>query len=86
MLVPLRAITNSRDKDFALNVAVNQNNQNQMGTGFLRSNDARVVQLDYALASLGWYLERRKGELPIPRQTNARQSSAERQYADRSCN
>ncbi len=63
VLVPLRAITNSRDKDFALNVAVNQNNQNQMGTGFLRSNDARVVQLDYALASLGWYLERRQGEL-----------------------
>ena len=63
VLVPLRAITNSRDKDFALNVAVNQNNQNQMGTGFLRSNDSRIVQLDYALASLGWYLERRQGEL-----------------------
>jgi hypothetical protein len=63
VLVPLRAITNSRDKDFALNVAVNQNNQNQMGTGFLRSNDAIVVQLDHALASHGWYLERRAREL-----------------------
>src|SRR5262249_49195220 len=49
--------------EFASNVAVNQNNQNQMGTGFLRSNDPKVIQLDHALASLGWYLERREGEL-----------------------
>lgn len=63
VLVPVRVITNSAAKDFALNVAVNQNNQNQMGSGFLRSNDSRVVQLDHALASLGWYLERRQGEL-----------------------
>jgi hypothetical protein len=63
VLVPARAITSSGDKDFANNVAVNQNNQNQVGTGFLRSNDQRVVQLDHALASLGWYLERREGEL-----------------------
>ena len=34
-----------------------------MSASFLRSNDQRVVQLDYALASLGWYLERRDGEL-----------------------
>jgi predicted dehydrogenase len=50
VLVPARAITSSGDKDFANNVAVNQNNQNQVGTGFLRSNDQRVVQLDHALA------------------------------------
>jgi hypothetical protein len=63
VVVPARAITSSDDKDFANSVAVNQNNQNQIGTGFLRSNDKVVVQLDYALASLGWYLERREGEL-----------------------
>ena len=34
-----------------------------MAASFLRSNDQRVVQLDYALAALGWYLERRDGEL-----------------------
>jgi hypothetical protein len=63
VLVPARVITSSGDKDFGNNVAVNQNNQNPMGASFLRSNDQRVVQLDYALASLGWYLERRDGEL-----------------------
>lgn len=63
VIVPARTITSSGDKDFANNVAVNQNNQNQVGTGFLRSNDQRVVQLDHALASLGWHLERREGEL-----------------------
>ncbi len=63
VIVPARAIASSGDKDFANNVAVNQNNQNQIGTGFLRSNDQFVVQLDHALASLGWYLERREGEL-----------------------
>jgi len=63
VLVPARVITSSGDKDFANNVAVNQNNQNPMGSSFLRSNDQRVVQLDYALAALGWYLERREGEL-----------------------
>ena len=63
VLVPARVITSSGDKDFANNVAVNQNNQNPMGSSFLRSNDQRVVQLDYALAALGWYLERRDGEL-----------------------
>jgi hypothetical protein len=63
VVVPVRAITGSFDKNFANEVAVNQNNQNRMGTGFLRSNDARVVQLDHALAALGWYLERRDREL-----------------------
>jgi AIPR protein len=63
VLVPARVITSSGDKDFANNVAVNQNNQNPMGASFLRSNDQRVVQLDFALAALGWYLERRDGEL-----------------------
>ncbi len=36
VLVPVRAITSKGDKEFASNVAVNQNNQNQMGTGFLQ--------------------------------------------------
>lgn len=63
VLVPARAITSSGDRDFANNVAVNQNNQNQVGTEFLRSNDTRVVQMDHALASQGWYFERREGEL-----------------------
>lgn len=63
VLVQARVITSSGDKDFANNVAVNQNNQNPMSTSFLRSNDQRIVQLDYSLASLGWYLERREGEL-----------------------
>ncbi len=62
VLVPLRVITSNGDKDFGSNVAVNQNNQNQMRTGFLRSNDPRVVQLASALAAIGWYLERREGE------------------------
>lgn len=62
VLVPARAITSNGDKDFANNVAVNQNNQNKVGTGFLRSNDQRVVQLQHALASQGYYLERREGE------------------------
>ena len=63
VLVLARAITSSGDKDFANNVAVNQNNQNKIGIGFLRSNDQRVVQLAHALASRGYYLERRQGEL-----------------------
>jgi hypothetical protein len=63
VLVPARVITAEGSKEFASNVAINQNNQNQMGTGFLRSNDPRVVQLAHALSSLGWYLERRAGEL-----------------------
>ena len=63
IIVPVRAITGSNDKDFANDVAVNQNNQNRMGAGFLRSTDARVVQLGHTLASLGWYLETRAGEV-----------------------
>jgi hypothetical protein len=63
VVVPSRAITSSADKDFANDVAVNQNNQNQVGAGFLRSNDQFVVQLDHALPARGWYLERREGEL-----------------------
>lgn len=61
--VTARGIASSGEKDFANNVAINQNNQNQLGAGFLRSNDRRVVQLAHAMASLGWYLERREGEL-----------------------
>jgi len=63
VLVPVRVITSSGDKEFGNNVAVNQNNQNQMGPEFLRSNDPRVIQLSHELASHGWYLERREGEV-----------------------
>ncbi len=63
VLVPLRAITSSGNKSFANDVTVNQNNQNTMKTGFLRSNDVQVIQLANAMASKGWFLERRKDEL-----------------------
>ena len=53
VVVPVRAITGSDDKYFANDVAVSQNNQNPMGLGFLRSTDARVVQLSHTLASIG---------------------------------
>jgi AIPR protein len=68
--VPARAITSSGDRDFANNVAVNQNNQNQVGTGFLRSVDPRVVQLDHALEPLGdGILSAEKARSRAPRQT-----------------
>ena len=59
----MRAIASTGDKDFANNVAINQNNQNQIGTGFLRQMLNLEYRPDHALASLGWYLERREGEL-----------------------
>jgi hypothetical protein len=62
VLVPIRAVTSSGNKEFGSDVAVNQNNQNQMKPGFLRSNDPRVVQLSNALMSIGWYFERRENE------------------------
>jgi AIPR protein len=63
VLVPIRVITSQGDKEFASNVAVDLNNQNRIEPSFLRSNDTRVVQLAAALASLGWYLERRESEV-----------------------
>lgn len=63
VLVPVRVITSQGDKSFASNVAVNLNNQNRIEPSFLRSNDPRVLQLSSALASLGWYLERRENEV-----------------------
>jgi hypothetical protein len=63
VLVPIRVITSQGDKEFAGNVAVNLNNQNKIEPSFLRSNDTRVVQLAAALASMGWYLERRESEV-----------------------
>lgn len=63
VLVPIRVITSQGDKEFASNVAVNLNNQNKIEPSFLRSNDTRVVQLAAALASMGWYLERRESEV-----------------------
>jgi hypothetical protein len=56
LLVPVRVITAGEDKDFA-------NNQNRIEASFLRSNDPQVVQLASALASQGWHLERREGEV-----------------------
>jgi hypothetical protein len=61
--VPVRAITSQGDKDFGNSVTVNLNNQNRIEPSFLRSNDPRVVQLAAALASKGWYLERRVDEV-----------------------
>jgi hypothetical protein len=61
--VVVRVITSQGDKEFASNVSVNLNNQNRIEPSFLRSNEPRVVQLANALASMGWYLERREGEV-----------------------
>ena len=63
VLVAARAITFGGDNEFANNVAVSQNNQNRVRTGFLRANDPRVVQLGHALEAQGYYLERREGEV-----------------------
>jgi AIPR protein len=63
VVVPIRVITAQGDREFASNVAVNLNNQIQIEPSFLRSNDASVVQLSSALMSMGWYLERREGEI-----------------------
>jgi AIPR protein len=63
VVVPIRVITAQGDREFASNVAVNLNNQNQIEPSFLRSNDPSVVQLSSALMSMGWYLERREGEI-----------------------
>jgi len=61
--VPVRVITSQGNKEFASEVAVNLNNQNRIEPSFLRSNEPRVVQLASALASMGWYLERRESEV-----------------------
>jgi AIPR protein len=63
VLVPVRTITSRGDKDFGNNVTVNLNNQNRIEPSFLRSNDPRIMQLANALASEGWYLERRENEV-----------------------
>ena len=63
VVAPIRVITSQGDKEFASNVAVNLNNQNKIEPSFLRSNEPRVVQLGSALASMGWYLERRESEI-----------------------
>ena len=59
----IRVITTGKDKEFASNVAVNLNNQTRVDNTFLRSNDPRIVQLYHSLATLGFYLERRAGEI-----------------------
>lgn len=59
----VRVITTGRDKEFASNVAVNLNNQTRVDNTYLRSNDPRIVQLLHALSTLGYFLERRAGEL-----------------------
>ncbi len=63
VLVPIRVITSQGDKEFASNVAVNLNNQNKVDNSFLRSNHPHIIQLANSLATLGWYLERREGEV-----------------------
>ncbi|MEM7704471.1 MAG: AIPR family protein [Pseudomonadota bacterium] len=59
----VRVITTGRDKEFASNVAINLNNQTRVDNTFLRSNDPRIVQLLHSLATLGYFLERRAGEI-----------------------
>ena len=59
----VRVITTGKDKQFASNVAVNLNNQTRVDNTFLRSNDPRIVQLLHSLATLGYFLERRAGEV-----------------------
>jgi hypothetical protein len=59
----VRVITTGKDKQFASNVAVNLNNQTRVDNTFLRSNDPRIVQLLHSLAAVGYFLERRAGEL-----------------------
>ncbi len=59
----VRVITTGKDKQFASNVAVNLNNQTRVDNTFLRSNDPRIVQLSHSLSTLGFYLERRAGEM-----------------------
>lgn len=59
----VRVITTGKDRQFASNVAVNLNNQTRVDNTFLRSNDPRIVQLSHSLSSLGYFLERRAGEI-----------------------
>jgi len=59
----VRVITTGKDKEFASNVAVNLNNQTRVDNTYLRSNDPRIVQLLHALSTLGFFLERRAGEI-----------------------
>lgn len=59
----VRVITTGKDKEFASNVAVNLNNQTRVDNTFLRSNDPRIVQLLHSLSALGYFLERRAGEI-----------------------
>jgi len=79
--VPVRVITAQGDKEFASNVAVNLNNQNRIEPSFLRSNDPRVIQLANALASMGWYLERREAE--VDNLTPAEKAAIESQIGSR---
>lgn len=59
----VRVITTGKNKEFASNVAVNLNNQTRVDNTFLRSNDPRIVQLLHSLSTLGYFLERRAGEI-----------------------
>ncbi len=63
VFVAVRVITSQGNKDFAGNVAVNLNNQTRVEGSFLKSNNPRIIQLATSLLSIGWYLERRDGEI-----------------------
>lgn len=63
VFVTVRAITSDSDRTFAGNVAVNLNNQTVVKPSFLRSNHPEIIQLAGTLATKGYYLERREGEL-----------------------
>ncbi len=59
----VRVITSQGDKQFAGNVAVNLNNQTRVQGSFLKSNNPSIVQLASSLTAIGWFLERRDGEV-----------------------
>lgn len=59
----VRVITSQGDKQFAGNVAVNLNNQTRVQGSFLKSNNPSIVQLASSLKAIGWFLERRDGEV-----------------------
>ncbi|WP_372721456.1 AIPR family protein [Novipirellula sp.] len=69
----IRVITTGKDKEFASNVAVNLNNQTRVDNTFLRSNDPRIVQLFHSLSTLGYFLERRAGEIDAMLQSEIRE-------------
>lgn len=63
VFVTVRVLTSDADREFAGNVAVNLNNQTVVKASFLRSNHPEIIQLAGTLATKGYFLERREGEI-----------------------